>query len=232
MVQRGTGIITVDGKAKSFGSPATMPTMAQPIENPEETRMKKFYTEQYNIEAQNFARQKMSQPDFDKGMGNLQAKYKLAYNNAKMQANRPDPAYKQYRDLDLYRDKLLKRRAETYSMRDAPGWFTGSTLAVRRDPYSDPEKKGSWDIKLTPQEKQLALDLDNEISSVETMLHASMTLSKNSSLMNTALTSEKSKGGSVADQTKELLNRREGNTQQEDLSQMSDDDLRRIAGGM
>lgn len=211
MVQRGTGTITVDGKAKSFGSPATMPTMAQPVENPEETRMKKFYTEQYNIEAQNFARQKMSQSDFDKGMGNLQTKYKLAYNNAKMKADQPDLTYAQYRNLDLYRYKLLERRAERFSMRDKPNsWFTGSQLMIRRDPYTD-----KWDPELTIMEKQEALDLDNEIDSVDTMMQMSMSFSKNSNMANTALASNKIGGGSIEDQTKMLLNRREGNMQQQ-----------------
>ena len=213
MSQRGTGTITVDGVSKSFGSPATMPTMAQPVEDPEEARMKKFYTEQYNIEAQNFAKQKMSQTDFDKGIGNLQTKYRLAYNEAEMK-NRPDPAYKQYRDLDLYRDRLLERRAERFSMQDKPNsWFTGSQLMIRRDPYSDYKKKNSWDPKLTAAEKQEAADLDNEISSVDTRMQ--MLIRPNLSDLGNAAIKSPRIGGPIRDQARALIEQRQGNTQQQ-----------------
>ena len=231
MAQRGTGTITVDGKTKSFGSPATMPTMAQSIENPEEARMKKFYTEQYNIEAQNFAKQKMSQTDFDKGIGNLQTKYKLAYNKAKMQADRPDPAYKQYSELDIYRNKL-ESNAKQFRVQPSgkiPSWWKPrrwEETAPEELEIFDPSKlaydakgnvkegsvQGAW-RKAKLDEIQAYGLIKEELGRV-TEEQNMLLRPKTSSLMNTAVKSPRI-GGSIKDQTKALIEQRQGNAQQQ-----------------
>ena len=138
---------------------------------------------------------------------------------------------KQHEELTDQYDKLLKYKAEKFRVYDA--WFDKPRLEIRRDPYTD-----KWDSKLTTQERKLAMDIDNTLN--ELSIKRDMSLRPNlSGLGNTAINSNKIKGGSIKDQTKELIEQRQGNAQQgggqqgqEDLSQLSDEELKRIAGGM
>jgi len=91
------------------------------------------------------------------------------------------------------------------------------------------KSQGGW-REAKPEEVQeygLLQEELNRVTEEQNMLLRPQT----SSLMNTAIKSSRI-GGSIEAQTKMLLNRREGNAQQgqEDLSQMSDEELRRIAG--
>jgi hypothetical protein len=196
--------------------------------SPEEARLKQFYTKQYNIEADAFARNPMSQEQFGRGISKLQTKYKLAFNQAKMKIDQPDPAYKQWRDLDLYRNDLDDR------LRDY-NWITkrGKSVLQIWDPFKG--KKGDWTTKgiTTDQlEEAMTLTLErNRVQAIQTSLLQPGQLP--GSLIGTAAVSPRM-GGAIKDQAKAYLNQRVKSPQQqepEDLSQLSDEELRRIVEG-
>ena len=117
-----------------------------------------------------------------------------------------DPV-RQHEYLTAQYDELLKYKAGKFRVYDA--WFDKPRLEIRRDPYTD-----KWDHKLTTQERKLAMDIDSTLN--ELSIKRDMLLRPNlSSLGNTAVKSNKIRGGSIQDQTKMLLNRREGNAQQQ-----------------
>jgi hypothetical protein len=224
MAERGTGTITVGGVTTRFRAPtrpeqAMLPTQV----GPEEDRLKKFYTEQYNIEAQAFIKGPMSQEQFDRGISRLQAKYKMAFNQAKMkmETDQPDPAFKRWSELDVYRNRIEER------LRDY-NWTTDRGKTVLEVWNPNIGKKGGWTTKgITPERLHEAMTLTIERNRVRAE-QTSVLQPGQTPLMRTAVTSPRI-GGAIKDQARAYLEQRQGS--EEDLSQLSDDELRQIMEG-
>ena len=210
MAERGTGTITAGGRTTQFRAPTQPSQAVMPQQvSPEELRLKKFYTEQYKVEAGTFSKSAMSQEQFDQGMNKLQAKYKMAFNNAKMRIAQPDPAFKQYSELDIYRDKLDNRLANY-------NWTAkrGKSKLEIWDP--DKGKKGGWTTKgITSDQLEEAMTLTLERNRVKAEQTALLRPGQPSnSIMRTAATSPRM-GGAIKDQARALLDQRGGQEQQE-----------------
>jgi len=234
MVERGTGTITAGGVTTHFGAPtrpeqAVMPTQI----SPEETQLKKFYTEQYRIEVNAFARNSMPQQQFDRGVRKLQTKYKLAFNNAKMRMDQPDPAFKRYSELETLYGKVSKDFEGPNRVYQWTGG-EGKEQLEKWDPTLG--KEGEWTSKgLKHADYERAAKTTLEMKRIRAEQNTLM--SGRMGLLGTAAVSPRMggarTGGSIRDQTRAYLDQRSGIQQQEaeDLSQLSDDELRRIVEG-
>jgi hypothetical protein len=197
--------------------------------SPEETRLKKFYTEQYNIEAGSFAGQARNQDEFDRGIGKLQAKYKLAFNEAKMRMDRPDPAFKQYSELDIYRNRL-EQNVKQFRVLPAgkiPSWWRPRMIektAPEELQILDPTKvsydtkgrpkRGAW-RKAKLEEVERYGVLSNELERVTAAQHSLLRPGKTAGLLQTAATSPRM-GGALRDQAKVYLEQRETVTERQE----------------
>lgn len=251
MAERGTGTITFGGVTTRFKAPtqpqqAVMPQQA----SPEETRLRKFYTEQYHIEAEQFTRQPMNQQQFDQTMARLNTKYKLAFNQAKTRLDQPDPVFKQYSELDIYRGRL-EGNIKNFRIMPAgriPSWIRPrrfEKMAPTELQIFDPSKlkytakgeisegsiQGAWrQAKLNEVEQYGAMT--NELKRV-TAAQNILLQRPTSDLMRTAATSRRM-GGPIKDQVRTYIEAKEQRIverEPEDLSNLSDEELRRIVEG-
>lgn len=137
------------------------------------------------------------------------------------QARRKTPM-EQYRDLDLYREKLMRRKAETFRMRDP--WYGKPRLEIRRDPYTD-----KWTSDLTKEEGEFAANLDIEIDRITKMQDVLLRPGQETPLMRTALTSPRmtkaKTGGAIRDQVRAYLDQQTVERQQEP-EDLSDDEVK------
>lgn len=248
MAERGTGTITAGGVTTQFKAP-TQPQQAimpQPVD-PEEARLKKFYAEQYNVEANAFARQRMSKQQFDVGISKLQTKYKLAFNQAKakIEAQQPDPIFKQYSDLDVYRNRLEGNIKQFRIMPSGkiPSWyrprrwektapeelqvFDQSKIRYNKDDtINEGSVQGAWRKAKLDEVEQYGV-LSNELSRVTAAQNVLLQRpGYTTDLMRTAVMSPRI-GGPIKDQVRDYVEQRKT----EDMSRLSDEDLRRIAEG-
>lgn len=251
MAERGTGTITTGGVTTQFRAPTQPQQAVMPQVSPEETRLKKFYTEQYKIEANALTRQSgIGRQQFDTGINRLQSKYKLAFNQAKMKLDQPDPTFKQYSELDIYRGRLESNIKEFRIMPAGklPSWWkpkrweeTAPTQLQIFDPskirytakgeISEGSIQGAWrKAKLEEVEQYGALT--NELKRI-TAAQNVLLQRPTSGLMRTAAMSPRM-GGPIKDQIRtyiETKEQRPTEREPEDLSQLSDEELRRIVEG-
>ena len=249
MAKRGTGTITVDDVTTRFRAPTQPQQAVMPQVSPEETRLKKFYTEQYNIEANTFIRNKMSRDQFDRGIGQLQTKYKLAFNQAKTKLDQPDPVFKQYSELDVYRGRLegniknfrimpsgkipsfwRPRRWEKTAPTELQIFDPSKLKYTAKGEVSEGSVQGAW-RKARLEEIEQYGTLTNELRRI-TAAQDVLLQRPTSDLMKTAAISPRI-GGSIKDQVRDYIEAKEQRPverEPEDLSQLSDEELRRIVG--
>jgi len=250
MAVRGTGTITVDDVTTQFRAPTRPEQAVMPQVSPEETRLKKFYTEQYNVEANAFVRNKMSRDQFNRGINQLQTKYKLAFNQARMKLDRPDPAFKQYSELDVYRNRLEGniKQFRIDPAHQIKSWYKPKRweetiptqlqifdlTKIRYDKEGQPTEssvQGAW-RKARLEEVEQYGALTNELKRI-TAAQNVLLQRPTSDLMRTAAISPRI-GGPIKDQVRNYIETREQRSiepEPEDLSQLSDEELRRIAEG-
>ena len=250
MAEQGTGTITVGGVTTQFRAPTQPQQAVMPQVSPEETRLKKFYTEQYNIEANTFVKNRMSKDQFNQGISKLQNKYKLAFNQAKMKLDRPDPAFKQYSELDIYRNRLegniknfrimppgkipsfwRPRRWEKTAPTELQIFDPSKLKYTAKGEVSEGSVQGAW-RKARLEEVEQYGTLTNELRRI-TAAQNVLLQRPTSDLMRTAATSHRI-GGPIKDQIRNYIETREQRPvepESEDLSQLSDEELRQIVEG-
>lgn len=206
-----------------------------PTASPEEARLKKFYTEQYNVEADAFVRQPMSKVQFNQGISKLQTKYKLAFNRAKIgiKQERPDPVFKQYSELDIYRGRL-EGNIKEFRIDPAhkiKSWYKPKRWEetiptqlqifdpskIKYDKEGQPTKssvQGAW-RKAKPNEIEQYGALSNELKRVTAEQTELIRPEVTSDLMKTATRSPRM-GGAIKDQVSDYLARRETVTQRQE----------------